>query len=513
MAPTPAAAAGTMAGASAEARVSGAPRRVRSSIRASVRAYDDSASRAPFRSLVSMTMSKPELTSGKSASALLKTLEPAEFEEADADKIDTAAAFDLDVPTSTNYRAAELCEYGPYKDVREGLDRTYHGSYTRQRQRVQDEIIGHFVRVGVAQQRPWLIYTAGPMGAGKSWTLEWLWQRGIFPLDEIVHLDADLVKAALPEWDALVERSPLTAGGLTRRESGYLVEIAQEVAMRARKHVWVDGSLRDGEWYEGAFRRLRIEHPDYRIAILAIFAERDVIFERVRARAKESGRDVPADEVEDSIRRVPLSVSRLSPHVDFKAIIDNSGETPQLRSYQEGRETDEIGPMCTLNRQGSASWSQMQRRFGSHERTMSRRLSKEYAQIQRALLETSLVGIPERSAEVTSEGAQAAEAAGGAPCSGLPNPQSPSVHSLRTTRRLTVSARLSARLSKLGSSLSSLLRRSARGLTQSRRRGRSPRPDDEALGAEAEDRPPDACGARAAGAGVQVTDVDVRLRH
>jgi len=35
----------------------------------------------------------------------------------------------------------------------------------------------------------------------------------------------------------------------TRRESGYLVEIAQAAAMAQRKHVWVDGSLRDGVWY------------------------------------------------------------------------------------------------------------------------------------------------------------------------------------------------------------------------------------------------------------------------
>ena len=32
---------------------------------------------------------------------------------------------------------------------------------------------------------------------------------------------------------------------LTHREAGYCLEIAQEAALQARKHVWVDSSLRD----------------------------------------------------------------------------------------------------------------------------------------------------------------------------------------------------------------------------------------------------------------------------
>ena len=40
---------------------------------------------------------------------------------------------------------------------------------------------------------------------------------------------------------------------MCHRESGYLQEIAQEVAMRNSQNVWVDGSLRDGNWCAAAF--------------------------------------------------------------------------------------------------------------------------------------------------------------------------------------------------------------------------------------------------------------------
>ena len=104
------------------------------------------------------------------------------------------------------------------------------------------------------------------MGAGKTHVMDWLCERGVLPL--MVPIDADLFKAALPEWAGYVSRDPLTAGFHTRRESGYLVELAQEASLRARQHVWVDGSLRDGEWYQQVFARIRARHPAYRIAIL-----------------------------------------------------------------------------------------------------------------------------------------------------------------------------------------------------------------------------------------------------
>jgi hypothetical protein len=64
-------------------------------------------------------------------------------------------------------------EFGPYRGVRQELDRGYHGCYTRERQQLQDVVISRFLRASLtqSQERPWLIFTAGPMGAGKSWTV------------------------------------------------------------------------------------------------------------------------------------------------------------------------------------------------------------------------------------------------------------------------------------------------------------------------------------------------------
>ena len=113
--------------------------------------------------------------------------------------------------------------------------------------------------------------------------MSWLSDENIFPLSEVVQIDADLFKTALPEWETYVQKDPLSAGYHTRQESGLCCEITQEAALRARKHIWVDGSLRDGNWYKHVFDSLQKTHPAYQIAIFHIVADRPTVFERARS--------------------------------------------------------------------------------------------------------------------------------------------------------------------------------------------------------------------------------------
>ena len=63
----------------------------------------------------------------------------------------------------------------------------------------------------------------------------------------------------------------------------------QEAALLAGKHCWVDGSLRDGAWYEHVLRTIKQRHPRYRVAILHVEAKQEVILERVRRRGAGLG--------------------------------------------------------------------------------------------------------------------------------------------------------------------------------------------------------------------------------
>ncbi len=73
-------------------------------------------------------------------------------------------------------------------------------NYTEARQAWQDTVIRSTVRRTSSQPNPWIVYTCGPMGAGKGYTLSWMSENGYFPLENIVHIDPDYFKRVMPEW-------------------------------------------------------------------------------------------------------------------------------------------------------------------------------------------------------------------------------------------------------------------------------------------------------------------------
>lgn len=255
------------------------------------------------------------------------------------------------------------------------------------------------------QATPWIVYTCGPMGAGKGHVLSWMSKSGYFPLEHarrskggptplreqrpllpsgglagreqraegapehrgafssqrgglrwrpepasacapdeapplattrhIVHVDPDHFKRCMPEWTGYSSRSD-RAGALCHLESGFMQEIAQEVAMRNSQNVWIDGSLRDGPWFAKVFKDLRARFPRYQIAIFEIGASEPVVRARIKERARMTGRDVPEHLIVNSLKSVASSLELLTPLVDFVARISNdlpAPNPPQLRAY------------------------------------------------------------------------------------------------------------------------------------------------------------------------------------
>ena len=95
---------------------------------------------------------------------------------------------------------------------------------------LQDEIVTHWREAGTRSERPWLIFTAGAMGAGKSHTIKMLQGFGCCSLTSMVKVDPDTVKYQLPEMQEYIKRNPgpdpdervIFAGHATHNESAFL---------------------------------------------------------------------------------------------------------------------------------------------------------------------------------------------------------------------------------------------------------------------------------------------------
>lgn len=130
----------------------------------------------------------------------------------------------------------------------------------------------------------------------------------------------------------LIERDQSSTGAKTQKEVGLICEIATLVAMAEGQHVLLDGSLRNAQWYKHYFSYLRRSNPRCKLATLHIVASKATIMERARKRGERTGRVIPYEDLQQSIREVPKSVDELSPLVDYVATIRNDGGELRLLS-------------------------------------------------------------------------------------------------------------------------------------------------------------------------------------
>mmetsp|Transcript_68329 Transcript_68329/g.192688 ORF Transcript_68329/g.192688 Transcript_68329/m.192688 type:complete len:506 (-) Transcript_68329:228-1745(-) len=218
-----------------------------------------------------------------------------------------------------------------YKDARGKLDYGYHPDMFPARQMLQDAIVS---RCEVSREstlpgeQPWIVFTAGAMGVGKSYVMLTLDSDGLFPMENFALVDPDKLKNELPEMKGYLERDPATAATKVHRESTMISEVLFEHCLSAKQNLLVDGSLRDVGWYTKLFQRIRREFPVYRIGIVHITASRETIINRAEARAKETGRVVPRELLEASMAQVPESVAALAPLADFVADVANDDGSP-----------------------------------------------------------------------------------------------------------------------------------------------------------------------------------------
>mmetsp|Transcript_144687 Transcript_144687/g.255159 ORF Transcript_144687/g.255159 Transcript_144687/m.255159 type:complete len:260 (-) Transcript_144687:28-807(-) len=230
--------------------------------------------------------------------------------------------------------------FGKYTKIREKLDYNYHRVYCEERQLLQDGIIKEFLNAEVSDSEsdescsapvdPWIVFTAGAMGAGKSHAIGWLHDQEYFPLEAFVTSDPDQIRDMLPETATYNLRDSSTCGFRTQKEANYISEILTETALQQGKNIIVDGSLRDYEWYDQYFKTLRRRYPGLKIGIIHVHASPNVVLKRAAARAKVTGRAVPSKIIMESIEQLPISLNVLVPQTDFFAKLRNEGSTPEL---------------------------------------------------------------------------------------------------------------------------------------------------------------------------------------
>ncbi len=177
----------------------------------------------------------------------------------DLQAISLPKKFDFTRSTEENYAQGTQIPpsfVGQFGSIRSLLDYSYHSYYVPERQIFHDFLVRDFLASSASststEEPQWLVFTAGAMGAGKSRCVRWLQTHRIFPRQNVVKVDPDVIRYRFPETAGYLQRDPSTMGTLTHKEAGYVQEVLAMAALRLGRTVLVDGSLRD--------ERYRMEH-------------------------------------------------------------------------------------------------------------------------------------------------------------------------------------------------------------------------------------------------------------
>ena len=172
--------------------------------------------------------------------------------------------------------------FGPFAQARASVDISYHGVYLRSRQHLQDQIIHNILSNGIPTSKPVFLLILGGLGAGKHHTFRSLNRYGRFPLDAFVWIDTQQIIQQIPETNILLQdvSKKIQVVTRTRKEAGFIAEVAIQEAMSCKKCIAYSTSLASSEWTKEWINGLKNKFSEYAFLTIHVIAPKDDVMMR-----------------------------------------------------------------------------------------------------------------------------------------------------------------------------------------------------------------------------------------
>jgi hypothetical protein len=252
------------------------------------------------------------------------------------------------LPKST-YQQHEVPIFDPVPGKFEGVRRlnqlSYPTQFSRARQKFQNGLMEKLLERGQTSHYPRIIFTSGPLGSGKSTSLQELESLGYLPKGEFLLIDPDEVRELLPEYKDFL-KGPYSdyAAHLTHHEAMQISDMMMEKALKEGKNIVVSASMRDHLHYSKLVERVRKTSPNYTLEMVRINRAPEKVLEVNQGKnlISRRGRITPMPLVVNSIVEVEETAGKMEPMFDRVVQIDNNGAKPLIaairnRPRPEGR--------------------------------------------------------------------------------------------------------------------------------------------------------------------------------
>lgn len=200
------------------------------------------------------------------------------------------------------------------------------GKWTQKREALHRQIVANLLTGLRAEHDPKVIFTGGPSGAGKSTVLKELATIGLFPTNNTVFIDPDMVKELLPEYTQFKKLDPQKAASAVHSESGYICDVLYAEAIKRGFNIVVDGTLRAYDYFYKVITEIPAIYGKYQIVTVYVDASLPTLMKRVEERGKKTRRYVPTDIVQQTKLAMDESYNTLLMASDFTYYIENESE-------------------------------------------------------------------------------------------------------------------------------------------------------------------------------------------
>lgn len=199
------------------------------------------------------------------------------------------------------------------------------GGYKAERRVLHESIVAKFIggtQPVPADQRPVAILMMGGTASGKSTFVKSV------DTSSFVHVDADAVKAELPEYQSAAAQRARNAAALAHEESSDLAKEIGAHAVATNRNLLFDSTGANSAKYSRMIENLKAS--GYHVKIIAAHIPVQEALVRAHKRAERSGRHVPESFIREAYAKIPASFAHNAQKVDEFELWDNSTREPRL---------------------------------------------------------------------------------------------------------------------------------------------------------------------------------------
>lgn len=226
---------------------------------------------------------------------------------------------------------------GKFENVRRLQELNYPIHYSQARQEFQNKLMKKVLESGSKARFPRVVFTAGPMGSGKTTSVNQLIKEHYFPEGDFLVIDPDRIREMLPEYRSYLNGPHAEyAALLTQHEAMDIADMVLEMALKQKKNIVFATSLRNHEHYSKLIDRIRKTSPSYQVEMLKVERSPEHLL-RVndgKSLAERGWRNTQLEAVTASIYEVDEATKMLEPKFDRVTIVGNDQAIPEIKSIK-----------------------------------------------------------------------------------------------------------------------------------------------------------------------------------